>query len=167
MRFTDHREDQEYHEPRSLIDTDGDGKIDAVGREFRDQTRQNDSLSFGANAIWSAGFGPVENRLLAGYEYFHNELEYDYSLQRFGDVPNLSLFHPDYGAADRSTYTLTVRPTSLSEQTRQGAYVLEEATFGRLTGLVGVRFDMFEDISKTSGTAFDDDAVTWRTGLIY
>lgn len=164
-RYTDSREDQEYHEPRALVDTDGDGLVDTVGREFRDQTREEDGLTFGANTIWTETLGAVENRLMVGVEYFDGEQVFDYAVQRFGDVPPISLFDPQYGEADRETYNLTVRPTSTSEQRREGLYLLEEATLGRWTGVVGVRFDSFEDTSGDE--SFEDEAVTWRGGLIY
>ena len=39
FQFQYHQE-QNYHEPRALIDSNGDGQIDLVGREFRDQLRE-------------------------------------------------------------------------------------------------------------------------------
>ena len=39
LRYIDNEQEQNYHEPRALIDSDGDGNIDLVGREFRDQLR--------------------------------------------------------------------------------------------------------------------------------
>ena len=69
VRYTKSREDQDYHEPRNPIDTSGDGVFDFIAtREFRDQTREEESLTFAANAIWSQTLGPIENRLLVGID---------------------------------------------------------------------------------------------------
>lgn len=169
LRYTKSREDQDYHEPRNPIDTDDDGVLDFISvREFRDQTRQEEQLSFGANAIWSAQLGAVENRVLVGYEYFDAEDEFDYLRARGqGDgVQGLSIIDPVYGLSDPDTYTLTsLADGRITEQTRQGAYVLNEATLGQFTLLTGVRFDNFED--NASGVEFDDDNISYRFGGIY
>lgn len=169
VRYTRSREDQDYHEPRSPIDTDADGVLDFISvREFRDQTREEESVSFAANAIWSASFGAVENRLLVGVDYFDGEDIFNYERARgTGDnVLGLSLINPDYGVSDPSTYIFTtIADDRLTEQTRQGAYILEEATIGALTLVGGLRFDRFED-EDASGD-FDDERATWRFGGVY
>ncbi len=165
IRYTDSEENQKYHEPRTLIDTDGNGKVDFVSvREFRDQTRAEESLSFGANAIWSSTFGSFDNRLLVGVDYFDGEEVFDYDRARGpGDnVLGLSLKNPQYGRSDRRTYVFTtIADGRLSEQTRQGAYLLNEVTYGDFILTGGVRFDKFEDAD------FDDDNVTFRAGAVY
>ncbi len=164
---------QQYHEPRGLFDSDGDGAVDASIREFRDQSREQESLSFGANAIWSTSFGPVSNRLLAGYDYFFQDYDFYSRLVRgrttavAGLPPPLSLTEPQYGLADPTTYDLPAFGYSQTEQTRQGGYLLEELTLGRFIATVGLRYDSFEDIDLASGEQFEDQATTWRAGLVY
>lgn len=165
LRFIDAEEEQQYHEPRGLIDTDGDGAVDTTRREFRDQMRMEQSWSFGANAVWSADFGAVQNRLLGGYEYFTGENDFRGRARRFGPVPDLSLFDPVYGLADPATYDLPAFNRSLSEEERHGVYLLEEATIGRFIATAGIRFDSFTD--EADGVSFEDEALTFRTGLIY
>ncbi|MEM8988179.1 MAG: TonB-dependent receptor [Pseudomonadota bacterium] len=173
VRYTDSEENQEYHEPRTLEDTDADGVFDFVSvREFRDQTRAEESISFGANAIWSASFGAIDNRLLVGVDHFDGEAVFDYDRARgTGDnVQGLSLINPEYGLSDRSTYVLTTiandRP---SDQKRQGFYVLEEVTYGDFTLTGGFRYDKFEDTAIVDGasTPFEDENVTFRAGAVY
>lgn len=165
VRYTESREDQEYHEPRSLVDTDSDGVVDFVSvREFRDQTRQEESFSFGANAIWSRDFDNFSNRLLVGYDYFDSKNTFDYDRARGpGDnVQGLSLINPVYGQSDRTTYNLrTLANGRITEGQRQGGYILNEATFGQLIALAGVRFDRYED------PGFEDEEATLRFGLVY
>ena len=165
IRYTDSEENQEYHEPRTLADTDGDGVVDFVSvREYRDQTRGEESITFGANGIWSSSFGSIDNRLLVGVDYFDGEQVFDYDRARgTGDnVVGLSIIDPVYGLSDRSTYVLTnLADGRLNEQTREGAYILNEATIGQFVLTGGLRFDSFED------DGFSDEKVTPRLGAVY
>ncbi|MEM6627570.1 MAG: TonB-dependent receptor [Pseudomonadota bacterium] len=165
LRYTESEENQEYHEPRDPTDTDGDGVVDFIAtREFRDQTRAEESITFGANGIWSASFGSVDNRLLVGFDYFDGEEVFDYDRARGpGDnVLGISLVNPVYGSSDRTTYDLTnLADGRLNEQTRKGAYILDELTIGQLSLTAGVRFDEFED------DGFEDEKATPRFGAVY
>jgi len=176
LRWNEGEEVQQYHEPRGLFDSDGDGAVDSSIREFRDQVRSGESISFGANAVWSAQLGPVENRLLAGMDWFTLESDFTGFSLRGRTTPTaglptpLSLFTPEYGVTDPSTYALPPRDQyrfTSSEQTRTGIYLLNEATFGRFIGVLGVRRDSFEDTDLVSGAGFEDDQLTWRAGLVY
>ena len=175
IRYTDAEENQEYHEPRGEIDTDADGVVDFIsGREFRDQTRTEESVSFGANAIWSTSFNGFDNRLLLGGDYFDQQDVFDF-LRAVGtddNVLGISLVDPVYGVSDRTTYDLTVRDDgTTTDFTRQGAYLLNELTIGDLILTGGLRFDRFEDtISERlrgGNGSFDDEKVTPRLGAVY
>lgn len=186
LRYTSNSQEQEYHEPIQLVDVDAllgaptDGTPDLVARQFRDQLREEEQLSFGANAIWSADFGTVQNRLLVGYEHFTGNLDFlsgransnAAMVERFlagaslpTDIIPLSLTDPEYGVTQPENYAVTFAPLSETEQIRQGAYLLEEATLGKLTLVGGVRFDRFDDDS--GGVTFEDDATTFRFGGVY
>jgi len=176
LRWNEGEEVQQYHEPRGLFDSDRDGAVDSSIREFRDQVRSGESLSFGANAVWSAQLGTIENRLLAGMDWFTLESDFTgFSLRgRTTPTPGLptplSLFAPEYGVTDPSTYALPPRDQyrfTSSEQTRTGIYLLNEATLCRFIGVLGVRRDSFEDTDLVSGARFEDDQLTWRAGLVY
>ena len=175
FRYTDAEENQEYHEPRRLIDTDDDGVVDFVDRrEFRDQTRTEESISFAANAIWSKGFGDVGNRLMVGIDHFDQEDVFDYDRARYeaDNVGGLSLINPAYGLSDRTTYILTpLDDGTLSNFKRQGAYLLNEVTLGDFVLTGGARIDRFEDkiSNRTRGGngSFDDENVTLRFGAVY
>lgn len=177
FRYTDAEQVQNYHEPRALIDSDGDGAIDLVGREFRDQTRAEEQYSFGANAIWSTDLGPVQNRLLGGYEYFEGSLDFlngranasaDF-VARFltgtnlpSDIIPLTLnANPNYGVTDPSQYNVVFRPLRITETKREGFYLLEEMTIGPVILSGGVRFDWFDD----NGVKNNEE--TFRFGAIY
>ncbi|MEM0930628.1 MAG: TonB-dependent receptor, partial [Pseudomonadota bacterium] len=170
IRYTDSEENQEYHEPRGLIDTDADGVVDFVSeREYRDQTRAEESISFAANAIWSKKVGIFDTRTLVGFDYFDGEEEFDYDRARgLGDnVLGLSLINPAYGVSDRTTYNLTtLQDGAVTEQIRIGGYILEELTYGKFIVTGGIRFDGFDDETPT-GDSFDDDRITPRVGLVY
>ncbi|WP_084396605.1 TonB-dependent siderophore receptor [Henriciella aquimarina] len=172
-RYIDAEESQEYHEPRGLFDSDGDGEVDSSIREFRDQFRTYESLSLGTNAIWSADLGPVDNRVLAGMDYYTDDGTLNYYRARgtTTETPGLPtplrLEDPNYGETDPSTYDLSYiypddRPTSAR---RAGFYLLEEATLGPLVMVVGGRYDDYKD--EMQGNSYDGDAWTWRAGLTY
>ncbi len=176
LRWNSGEEVQQYHEPRGLFDSNGDGAVDASVREFRDQIRSGESLSFGANAIWSHSFGAVDNRLLAGVDWFTMEIDFlGFSLRgratpTAGLPTPLSLFDPQYGVTDPATYALPPRSRyslTSSEQNRAGAYLLNEATLGDFIGVIGVRRDLFEDTNLVTGARFEDEATTLRAGLVY
>lgn len=171
LRYNDARERQKYHEPRGLFDSDGDGAVDATIREFRDQARREEKWSFGANAIWAADLGPVKNRVLAGYDRFTEDQIFTGRSLRgrnrvVAGLPSpLSLFDPQYGLSDRDTYNLPAFRTTISEQKREGAYILEEATIGPVVAVLGLRHDSFRD--DNGGEVFSDDELTYRAGLVF
>lgn len=70
LRYIDNEQEQNYHEPRALIDSDGDGNIDLVGREFRDQLREQEQLSFGANFVYSGEWLGADHRTAFGIDLY-------------------------------------------------------------------------------------------------
>lgn len=197
LRYNDGTETQQYHEPLGLFPRqDASGSfIDAGGniattaeeaervmaREFRDQRRDQDSLSVGANGVWDGQIGGFRNRLLIGGDYYTEELFLIYDRARGNNRARpgfpgpIGLLNPVYGQSDPSTYTLS-NPFGdrTFEATRMGAYLLNELTIDRLILTGGVRFDRFEDSTvqvfddgrRNSGQA-EDEAVTYRLGAVY
>lgn len=171
LRYNDAREEQQYHEPRGLFDSDGDGAVDATTREFRDQVRDQETWSFGANAIWSADLGAVKNRVLVGYDRFTGDHDFSSRSLRGRNVATeglpspLSLRDPVYGRSDSRTYALGPFTTTLSEQKREGVYLLEEATIGPVVAVAGIRRDSFRD--DTGSARFSGSDTTYRAGLVY
>ena len=171
LRYNDAREAQQYHEPRGVFDSDGDGAVDAVTRQFRDQMRDEESWSFGANAIWSINLGPLRNRLLVGYDRFTGD--YDFLGRTLNGrnraapgLPGpLGLLDPRYGASDPSTYALPPLVSTPSDEKREGVYLLGEATVGPLVVTGGVRRDGYDDAD--GATRFSDSATTYRAGVVY
>ena len=186
LRYTENEQEQNYHEPRNNIDIEEflglptDGSLDIVPRQFRDQFREEEQLAFGANIIWSQEYKSFSNRLLVGYDYFDSTNEFIGGFlnptadmtTRFlegtslpGDIVPLSLKNPQYGVTQPENYAIIYRDPRVTDQTRSGAYVIDEITTGKFTLLTGLRFDDFEDVSGT--TEFSDNKLTYRLGLIY
>src|SRR5690606_39024735 len=95
VRYNKAVEVQNYHEPRGLFDSDGDGVIDATVREFRDQRREQEPWSFGANAVWAAALAPsVRNRVLAGFDHFISDQHFQGRSLRGGERPTAGLPGP-------------------------------------------------------------------------
>ncbi|MEE4212150.1 MAG: TonB-dependent receptor, partial [Parvularcula sp.] len=205
LRWTDSEQAQQYHEPLGLfplqpltagapgtpgatfLTPGGQETLDPAAaetvmvREFRDQLREQERLSFGVNGIWSREFENFSNRLLFGIEHYEDELFLVFDrvrgVNRFapGLPQPLSLRDPVYGQSDPANYNpaaFTNFPDRFFDQTRQGAYLLEELTLGKLILTGGVRFDRFEDSLDYENDVnpreeFDDEALTFRAGAVY
>ncbi|KDA01910.1 TonB-dependent siderophore receptor [Hyphomonas oceanitis] len=173
IRYMDGTERQKYHEPSGLFDSDGDGVIDSSRRQFRDQYRRNEGVSLGTNAVWSKRFGAIDNRVLLGADWYRNDAYFTgvsisgASTATTGLPTPLSLLDPVYGNTDPSTYIYPATRVTETVQTRYGFYALNEATMGPVIAVVGVRQDTFEDKDRVGGTTFEDNATTWRAGLVY
>ncbi|MEM8940937.1 MAG: TonB-dependent receptor [Pseudomonadota bacterium] len=186
VRYNESEQEQNYHEPRGLFQIENftggtpDGIPDLVSRQWRDQFREEEQISVGTNWVWSQDFGSFKNRLLAGYEYFDGELTFvsgfanpsNAMIERFlngtslpSDIIPLRITDPQYGLTNPANYNTTFFPAGVSEQQRQGAYLLNEATFGKLILVGGVRFDDYEDTSGDS--SFSDNETTFRAGAVY
>ncbi|GHF77785.1 ligand-gated channel [Thalassotalea marina] len=180
IRYIDNEQEQNYHEPRALIDSNGDGQIDLVGREFRDQLREQQQLSFGINFVYESQLLGAEQRTAFGGDYYQGEEDALLGGAKFSkdhikrylsnssldsDILPLSLFKPNYGKTQSNKYDVKFRPKRNTEQERTGAYVLNELAWQQFTLVTGVRFDQFDD---TSGTvSFDDNNVSYRLGGIF
>lgn len=173
LRWSDGTEKQQYHEPFGLFDASGDGVVDSSRRQFRDQIRDSENLSFGANLIWSKELFGIPQRTLLGADWFRQDSRFDSrsvtggTSEQPGLPTPLALVDPVYGQTDVANYALPAFRSSRSRQDRAGSYLLNEATFGRLITVVGGRIDRFEDRDRVSGESFDDTAVTLRAGLLY
>ena len=180
LRYIDNEQEQNYHEPRALIDSNGDGNIDLVGREFRDQLREQEQISFGANFVYTGELMNAEQRTAFGLDLFKGKedaligsasFQQDF-VQRYlsgtsldSDILPLRLNNPDYGNTQPRNYDIQFRPLNTTEQTRNGAYVLNELAWEKFTLVTGLRYDEFED--ETASATFDDSNVTFRVGGIY
>lgn len=173
LRWSDGTEKQQYHEPFGLFDASGDGIVDSSRRQFRDQIRDSENLSFGTNLVWSAELLGIPQRTLVGADWFRQDARFDGRSVSGGTtaapgLPTpLALVDPIYGQTDVANYDLPAFSSSRSRQDRMGGYLLNEATFGRLITVVGGRIDRFEDTNRVNGDSFDDTVATWRLGALY
>lgn len=172
IRYNEATEVQNYHEPRGLFDSDGDGEIDATIREFRDQMREQRTWSMGANAVWATELSPsISNRVLAGFDHFISDQYFQGRSLRGTEMATpglpdpLSLFDPEYGLSDPATYNQGPFRITLTDAERTGFYLLDELTIGRLILIGGIRRDSFYD--NADGTVFEDKETTYRAGAVY
>ncbi len=182
-RRIDSSETQQYHEPflldqqNRIVDTDADGVVDGVSREFRDQYRDSDIWSVGGNAIWSTRLSDaVSNRMLAGFDYSTDDaVMLGASLRGratavAGRPCPLTFADPVYRACDSSTYAMPAQTRTLTDTQRRGFYALNELTIGRVIAVAGIRTDTFEDISTAANgavTRFEGSGETYRLGLVW
>ncbi|MBY8825047.1 TonB-dependent siderophore receptor [Sphingomonas colocasiae] len=176
-RRIDASEKQKYHEPITLLDKNGDGRFDAVARQYRDQYRGTKSWSFGGNAVWSAAISDgVSNRVLAGFDYSTEDATSTASqltgraTAAMGLPCPLDFANPVYRACDPARYAMPAATTTLSETRRNGFYLLNELTLGRLVAVAGIRTDSFEDVAIAANgtrTGFKGRDETYRLGLVW
>jgi iron complex outermembrane receptor protein len=173
-RYSGSSERQNYHEPRGAIDTNGDGRLDAVRRQFRDQARDAESLSLAANVVADVRALGLDHRILFGGDWAQEDFFFTSRTAAQsnlgGPVPNLSLFDPVYGLTGAGNYNLGALPLSVSDDRsiRGGIYLQDQVRFGdRWIALAGVRWDRFEDDNRLNTVDFADSEVTYRLGLIF
>lgn len=172
LRYNDATEQQHYHELNSLFDSNEDGSVDSVRREYREQRRNNENWSFGANAVWSKDISAdVQNRVLVGLDRFTGTEDRFASRLRGNTSPRaglpdpISIFNPVYGRGAFRNYNSAAMVPNLIDSDRAGYYLLNEVTFGKFIVVGGLRYDDFED--DVNGIKFEDDEVTYRLGGVY
>jgi len=174
LRYYDNTELQNYHEPIGLLDTDGDGTPDFSARQFRDQRRENDSLSLTTNFVGEFDFAGLAHTLLFGGDIAEQEsLFLGRSLapqEAGGIVPGLNLIDPVYGLSSAEDYDLQQFPLREfdGETTRYGFYLQDQVEITpRWNILAGIRWDNFEDHDRTNDARFDDNDFSYRLGSTF
>ena len=175
VRYMDNEREQAYHESRHWVDVNNDDKADindrTIRREYRDQYRANEELSFTADFVYNLELANISHQILFGGDYHDVETDYDYLRARYESdgVRNLNIFELNYGLTDPSTYNLTDQNRDGIERTRQSLYVQDMMTLSEnWIVMLGARFDKFEETDNDKGTnSYDDSDVSYRSGLTY
>ena len=174
VRGYQNQELQNYHEPFCSFDTDNDGVIDYCGRQFRDQNRENDSISVTWNNIVELNSGGISHTLLIGADYLRQDSFFAgrnaQPVESGGVVPGLSLVNPQYGLTSRDNYNLdAVTPNITDTETeRKGLYLQDQLTLSeRWNVLLGLRWDSFEDTNQRNNTTVSGNDTSWRLGTTY
>jgi iron complex outermembrane receptor protein len=171
-RYFKATERQKYHEPRGLSPTN----VDLVLREFRDQVRPVDGLSFMANATAKAGILGMEHKFQVGGDWYDETSILDSRILRAGVLP-LSLSNPVYGLSGGDAARAAALPfTRTDTRTKRYGFYLQYqiGVTDQLLLVGGVRYDRFEDGVKTSTagrvtaqSTYRDGDVTLRGGAIF
>ncbi|MEW9855590.1 TonB-dependent siderophore receptor [Novosphingobium sp. M1R2S20] len=171
-RYFKSKETQQYHEPRGLVA----GNPDLVAREFRDQIRDVDGLSFMANLSANVGLFGMEHKFQAGGDWYDETNVLDSRILRTGVTP-LSLSNPVYVTSARDVARAAALPftTTDTRTKRKGAYLQDQVSLTEALLLVGgVRYDKFDDRVTTSTggrvdarSSYSDGDVTYRAGAVF
>lgn len=165
-RWFRYKEDQDFHDPVGRLDTDRDGVVDAISREFRRQHRDIQGLTFSGNMSATFRTGAVEHTTSLGGDWYWQSLWSLGQRTRVG-VPTLSLRTPVYGVVPVASYDLTAGRRDFSDAAahRYGIYAQHQMAFGRIILVGGLRQDWFDDRDigepVTSG-----DRLSWRVGTV-
>ncbi|MFT4053278.1 MAG: TonB-dependent receptor [Novosphingobium sp.] len=171
-RYFKATEKQQYHEPRGL----DPANPDLVRREFRDQIRPVNGLSFMANLTARVDVLGMEHKFQTGADWYDEKSVLHSRILRSG-VTSLSLSNPVYGsgAGDAARAALLPFITTDTRTKRKGAYLQDQISVTDALLLVaGVRYDKFDDgvTTSTGGTVsgrstYSDSDVTLRGGAIF
>lgn len=164
VRYFKATETQQYHEPRGFVA----GSTDLVAREFRDQIRDVDGLSFAANLTARLNLLGVEHKVQTGADWYDETSVLNSRILRAGVTP-LSLSNPVYTNSARDVARAALLPFTVTDTRtkRKGAYLQDQISLTDRVMLVGgVRYDKFED-GVVGNRFYTDDDVTFRTGAIF
>lgn len=165
-------ETQQYHEPRGL----DPANPDLVRREFRDQIRPVDGLSFMANLTARVDVLGMAHKFQAGADWYRETSILRSRILRAG-VTSLSLSNPVYGSGAGDAARAAALPFTVTDtrSKRRGAYLQDQISLTEALLLVaGVRYDWFEDgVTTSTGSnvsgrsRYADNDVTFRGGAIF
>lgn len=165
-------ERQQYHEPRGLSTTNPD----LVLREFRDQVRPVDGLSFMANATATTTLLGMAHRFQMGGDWYREDNGLSSRILRSGVLP-LSLGRPVYGRSDGDAARARTLPFTDTDtrSRRYGMYLQDQISLtSELMLVAGLRWDRFDDSVRvatagrvTPQSSYAASDVTFRGGAIY
>ncbi len=165
FRYLNYDRPERYHEPRGI---NPDGRT--MRREYRDQFRGNEDLSFTANGYQRI----ARNNLTFGFESVRQDWLGRYGtareVERGGPVPGIDLLAPVYGRG--SFYN--INPAAYTNQSvlanRQGYFIQDQIEVSpRLQILLGGRFERFTDNGRAGTLPLNSNlsALTGRAALVY
>lgn len=156
-----------------------DGTTDPTKMEMRTIVRQGKNYSDNITLYFVSDFktGPLEHKLLTGYDYLQNTTPAGNSsygasgyIDGLPNVPFFDLVNPDYSLTDMSGY---VNVSSQNPQTKyfvNGVYVQDQVKWGKLQALLALRQEHYVDVEnyKTSQSRdIKQKALIPRLGLVY
>ncbi|WP_137170124.1 TonB-dependent siderophore receptor [Marinomonas sp. FW-1] len=166
VRYFENTENQKYHESKGLDTTNSD----KVKREFRDQARSREGITFAGNLIAELD----DHTVLVGSDYFHQKNDFLY-LKTTKGVAELSLSNPIYDQDDISAYDMALQTNESTTTDQIGLYIQDQwKVTDRLDLLAGARIDRIEEKYdgyklKTGFTKanYNDTGYSSRVGATY
>jgi len=172
VRYFKATETQQYHEPRGL----DLANPDLVRREFRDQIRNVDGLSFMANMTARVDILGMDHKFQAGADWYDEKSLLDSRILRTG-VTSLSLRNPVYGTTGSNVACAALLPFTTTDirTKRKGAYLQDQISItDALLVVAGMRYDTFNDGSETitggattASSRYSNNDVTFRAGTVF
>ncbi|MEL0622255.1 TonB-dependent receptor [Marinomonas arenicola] len=169
VRYFENTETQNYHELKSLSDTDSDGVADTATREYRDQVWNNKGLNVSSYFVSELG----KHTLVTGADYYYNKEDYAYykATGESAGVSNLSLTNPVYDD-DVSDYTMSLSKDETTELNQVGAFIQDQWKVTDKLSLLGSgRLDYMQedytDHKSDTDASYNDVGYSTRFGATY
>lgn len=116
--------------------------------------------------------GAVKHTLLTGVDYYHSSWDHTRWL---ANTTAINIYAPVYAGVNQAHLAamLAGNPqlVQVATESQVGAYVQEQAVWGKLHATLGLRHDSYDidyrNAIANAKTAVNPTATTWRTGLLY
>jgi iron complex outermembrane receptor protein len=172
LRYAGYDRRENYHEPRGL-----QANNTIMQREFRDQLRTNDDVSWNVGLALPFNLGAGgRHDLSVGGDLLRQDFLFRAATARQasagGPVPPIAVQHPVYGLVDPAAYGLTDASYGTDDivSLRRGVFAQDLVTLTpQWSVLVGGRADWYDDdgTSATLPLAISQSAVTGRVGVVF
>lgn len=149
------------------VDLQGVSEDGTVRRRVTDRTEDATDFSARFEGLADAYTGALEHQILLGAEYNRGDFAFNSARSNIG---SLNMFAPVYGA---TPLPVTRRNAGYDYDARNWALFAQDqiALGAQWKLLAGLRYDHAEsfedDWFNETETRTDDDALTWRAGLVY
>ncbi len=173
------QEDLLEHRTANRYAVDPDGNTIPTMMEMRTTARQGKNYSDNITLYFVSDFktGPLEHKLLTGYDYLQNKTPIGNSsysasgyINGLPNVPFFDLENPDYSLTDMSGYVNRSTQNPQTKYSVNGVYAQDQIKWGKLQALLALRQEYYTDVEnyKTAESKnIEQKALIPRIGLVY
>lgn len=172
-------EDLLEHRTANRYAVDPDGVTIPTQMEMRTIVRKGKNYSDNLTLYLVSDFktGPLEHKLLTGYDYLQNKTPVGNSsygasgyIDGLANVPFFDLENPDYSLTDMSGYVNVSSEMAQTKYSVNGVYAQDQIKWGKFQALLALRQEYYADVEnykKPDSRNIKQKALIPRIGLVY